>query len=68
MPEQPDLVFVSGIDSHDLLLRRGVVQQTVRERTHEPAKESTPSIWAASRPLVRAGRCGTWGYVIQSAG
>lgn len=68
-PRQPDLVFVQGVPAEELLQRAGVVQrETVRERTHDRAVLSAGSNWAAARPLVRAGRCGNWGFLIQSAG
>ncbi|MEU3729822.1 SMI1/KNR4 family protein [Streptomyces sp. NPDC033538] len=66
---QPDLVFAEGMTAEELLLRAGVVQRdTIRERTHTQAERSAASPWAASRPLVRAGRCGDWGFLVQSAG
>ncbi|GGY94521.1 SMI1/KNR4 family protein [Streptomyces poonensis] len=68
-PRQPDLVFAEGVTAEELLLRAGVVQRdTIRERTHAQAERSAPSLWAASRPLVRAGRHGDWGFLTQSAG
>lgn len=66
---RPDLLFAEGVAPEELLLRAGVVQrETVRERTHDQAELSAASLWAASRPLVRAGRCGGWGFLLQSAG
>ncbi len=66
---QPDLVFAEGLSAEELLLRVGVVErETVRERTHAHAERAARSLWAASRPLVRAGLCGDWGFLTQSAG
>ncbi|MGW4346619.1 SMI1/KNR4 family protein [Streptomyces sp. NPDC004690] len=68
-PHQPDVVFAEGVHPDELLLRAGVVgRETVRARTHAEAARSAASPWAAARPLVRAGRCGGWGFVTQSAG
>ncbi|MGW4273632.1 SMI1/KNR4 family protein [Streptomyces seoulensis] len=66
---QPDLVFAEGVGAEELLLRAGVVRrETVRERTHAEAERSAASLWAAARPLVRAGRRGAWGFLMQGAG
>ncbi|WP_103515530.1 SMI1/KNR4 family protein [Streptomyces sp. SM10] len=68
-PPQPDLVFAEGVTAEELLRRAGVVQrETVRTRSHAHAERSAASPWAASRPLVRAGCCGDWGFLAQSAG
>ncbi len=68
-PRQPDLAFAEGVAPEELLLRAGVVQrETVRSRTHDQAELSAANLWAASRPLVRAGRCGGWGFLMQNAG
>ncbi|MEU9591762.1 SMI1/KNR4 family protein [Streptomyces sp. NPDC048193] len=68
-PAQPDLVFAEGVSAEQLLLRAGVVErESVRDRTHAQAERSAADLWAASRPLVRAGRCGDWGFLMQSAG
>ncbi|WP_217166410.1 SMI1/KNR4 family protein [Streptomyces sp. AC512_CC834] len=68
-PRQPDLVFAEGVTAEELLLRAGVVQpETIRVRTHAQAERSAAGLWAASRPLVRAGRCGDWGFLMQGAG
>ncbi|MYR43875.1 SMI1/KNR4 family protein [Streptomyces sp. SID5910] len=68
-PRQPDLVLAEGVSAEQLLLRAGVVgRESVRERTHAQARLSAASLWAASRPLVRAGHCGDWGFLTQSAG
>ncbi|GJF22399.1 SMI1/KNR4 family protein [Streptomyces sp. HO565] len=68
-PRQPDLVFAQGVSAEQLLSRAGVVgRESVRERTHAQARRSAASLWAASRPLVRAGRCGDWGFLMQTAG
>ncbi|MFG3157884.1 SMI1/KNR4 family protein [Streptomyces sp. NPDC048219] len=68
-PAQPDLVFAEGVSAEQLLVRAGVVgRESVRDRTHAQAERSAADLWAASRPLVRAGRCGDWGFLMQSAG
>ncbi|MFD5653039.1 SMI1/KNR4 family protein [Streptomyces sp. NPDC127039] len=68
-PRQPDLVFAEGVTAEELLVRAGVPRrETVRERSHAQAERSAASLWAASRPLVRAGRCGDWGLLMQGAG
>ncbi|PPS88094.1 SMI1/KNR4 family protein [Streptomyces sp. MH60] len=68
-PRQPDLVFAEGVTAEELLLRAGVARrETIRARTHAQAERSAAGLWAASRPLVRAGRCGDWGYLMQAAG
>ncbi|WP_399892080.1 SMI1/KNR4 family protein [Streptomyces sp. BBFR51] len=68
-PRRPDLVFAEGVTAEELLSRVGVVQrETIRVRSHAQAERSAASLWAASRPLVRAGRCGDWGLLMQGAG
>ncbi|MFJ8884280.1 SMI1/KNR4 family protein [Streptomyces sp. NPDC102402] len=68
-PPQPDLVFAEGMTAEELLRRAGVVRwETVRDRSHAHAERSAASPWAASRPLVRAGRSGDWGFLAQSTG
>ncbi|MCC2271270.1 hypothetical protein LKM28_33925 [Streptomyces sp. CT1-17] len=68
-PRQPDLVFAAGLTAEELLRRAGVVQwDTVRKRTHVQAERAAASPWAASRPMVRAGRSGEWAFLAQSSG
>ncbi|MGD1218646.1 SMI1/KNR4 family protein [Streptomyces krungchingensis] len=67
-PYQPDTIFVEGIGADQLLERLGAVPGTVLARTREHAEESAESLWAAHRPLVRAGTAGAWAYAVQEAG
>ncbi|MFF8413950.1 SMI1/KNR4 family protein [Streptomyces omiyaensis] len=68
-PVQPDVVFVAGIDPGELLERLGSVPATARPRSREQARLSAGALWAAHRPMVRAGSCGDgWSYATQEGG
>ncbi|MYS09664.1 hypothetical protein GTW71_25255 [Streptomyces sp. SID6041] len=68
-PVQPDVVFVAGIDPGELLDRLGSVPATARPRSREQARLSAGALWAAHRPMVRAGSCGDgWSYATQEGG
>ncbi|MER5971543.1 hypothetical protein ABT112_17730, partial [Streptomyces sp. NPDC002055] len=64
----PDTVFVAGITPAELLRRLGAIPDTVRARTRRQARESGAALWAAARPLVRAGSIDGWAYATQEAG
>ncbi|MFI8453467.1 hypothetical protein [Streptomyces erythrochromogenes] len=69
-PRQPDVVFVTGVPPEELLAGLGSVPQTVRPRSREQARLSAAAaVWAAYRPMVRAGWCGDgWSYAAQEGG
>ncbi|MGW7253847.1 SMI1/KNR4 family protein [Streptomyces sp. NPDC054834] len=64
-PVQPDVVFAAGISPDELLRRIGAIPGTLRPRTRERARESAGSLWAAYRPMARAGTVGGWAYATQ---
>ncbi|MEU7556645.1 hypothetical protein AB0B01_30755, partial [Streptomyces sp. NPDC044571] len=66
--DEPDLLFVEGLDPAELLRRLGAVSGTVRPRSREQAERSGAAPWAAYRPMVRAGVAGGWAYAVQEAG
>ncbi|MFJ9942870.1 SMI1/KNR4 family protein [Streptomyces erythrochromogenes] len=69
-PRQPDVVFVTGVPPEELLAGLGSVPRTVRPRSREQARLSAAAaVWAAYRPMVRAGWCGDgWSYAAQEGG
>ncbi|MFJ4767627.1 SMI1/KNR4 family protein [Streptomyces uncialis] len=67
-PYQPDVLFAEGLTPGDLLLRTGVRPESLRERDKEQAVFAASRLWGAARPMVRAGTCGAWSFVVQDAG
>ncbi|MFF2039836.1 SMI1/KNR4 family protein [Kitasatospora sp. NPDC058170] len=68
-PVQPDVVFVAGVAPRDLLDRLGAVPATAGPRSSEQVRLSAAALWAAYRPMARAGRCGDgWSYAVQEGG
>ncbi|GEC08635.1 hypothetical protein SSP24_62900 [Streptomyces spinoverrucosus] len=68
LPDQPDIVFAQGLTPDELLHRLGAIPTTFRPRTRERTRQAGASLWAAHRPLVRAGTAGGWAYAAQEAG
>lgn len=68
LPYQPDVLFAEGVTPGDLLLRTGVRPESLRERDKEQAMFAASRLWGAARPMVRAGTCGAWSFLVQDAG
>ncbi|MFJ7423787.1 SMI1/KNR4 family protein [Streptomyces uncialis] len=68
VPYQPDVLFAEGITPGDLLLRTGVRPESLRVRDKQQAVFAASRLWGAARPMVRAGTCGAWSFVVQDAG
>ncbi|MEU0689580.1 SMI1/KNR4 family protein [Streptomyces uncialis] len=68
VPYQPDVLFAEGVTPGDLLLRTGVRPESLRERDKEQAVFAASRLWGTARPMVRAGTCGAWSFVVQDAG
>ncbi|MFE5679836.1 SMI1/KNR4 family protein [Streptomyces erythrochromogenes] len=68
--QQPDVVFVAGVQPEELLARLGCLPETVRPRSREQTRLSAAAaVWAAYRPMARAGWCGdAWAYAAQEGG
>ncbi|MFF2123803.1 hypothetical protein ACFVW1_00065 [Streptomyces olivochromogenes] len=67
-PTQPDVVFAEHLTPAELLCRLGAIPDTVRPRTRTRARKAADSMWAAYRPMVRAGSVGGWAYATQEGG
>ncbi|MEU5162711.1 SMI1/KNR4 family protein [Streptomyces sp. NPDC020875] len=67
-PYQPDVLFAEGMPPGELLLRMGVRPESLRERSKGQAVFAASRLWAATRPMVRAGTCGAWSFVVQEGG
>ncbi|WTX00141.1 hypothetical protein OG216_45355 [Streptomycetaceae bacterium NBC_01309] len=66
-PAQRGVVFVQGAGADELLRAVGAVKETFRPRTGEAARASAASPWAAQRPVLRAGTCGGWGFLLDES-
>ncbi|MFI6283197.1 SMI1/KNR4 family protein [Streptomyces sp. NPDC051018] len=68
VPYQPDVLFAENVAPGDVLLRMGVIPGSLRGRDREQAVFAASRLWGAARPMVRAGTCGAWSFVVQDAG